>query len=139
MKVSTRVRYAVRALAELAEGWSERKPMKLSEVARHQGISKKYLEQLFLPLRAAGIVVSVRGPNGGYRLARSPNEINFFELFKILEGQGWLMDCLRSSDACSRAKSCRARKVWMEINRSFHSALKKMTLSDVIGGNGGRG
>jgi len=138
MRVSTRVRYAVRALAELAEGWSERKPVKLSEVAERQGVSKKYLEQLFLPLRAAGIVISVRGPSGGYRLARSPKEISFFELFTILEGQRWLLDCLSSNDVCPRARRCQARKAWMKINQTLQASLKSVTVEDIVEGNGNK-
>ena len=132
MRVSTRVRYAARALAELAENWDDGKPMKLTEIAEHQDISKKYLEQLFLPLKAAGIVVSVRGPNGGYKLARSPENVTFFELTKILEGQRWLVDCLRSPDVCPRSKFCAARKAWQRINKNLQDSLKSISLADLV-------
>lgn len=132
MKVSTRVRYAARALSELARNWRDGKPLKLSEIAKRQGISKKYLEQLFLPLRAAGIVVSVRGPSGGYKLAKDPKDLTFFELTKILEGSVWLLDCLVSKDACPRSKSCKAQKVWRKVNESLHNALKSTTIADLI-------
>lgn len=132
MKISTRVRYAARALGELAQHWRDGTPLKLSEIAKRQGISKKYLEQLFLPLKAAGVIVSVRGPAGGYKLAKNPKDLTFFKLTKILEGSVWLLDCLQSENVCSRFKSCRARKIWYKVNEALHSALKFTTVADLI-------
>lgn len=132
MRISTRVRYAARALGELANSWLDGKPMKLSEIAKRQSISKKYLEQLFLPLKKAGIVVSVRGPSGGYKLAKNPKELTFFELTTILEGSVWLLDCLVSKTVCSRYKSCRAREIWRKVNESLHCALKNITIADLV-------
>ena len=96
MKLSTRTRYGVRAILELAENYGKG-PLKLKAIAEHQEISVKYLEQLMAILKSTGIVRSVRGPNGGYVLAKSPNEIKVSDCFNCLEGPVITTECVDNS------------------------------------------
>lgn len=84
MKFSTRAEYAIRALVDLAMHFEEKRPLKLHIIAERQDISLKYLEQLFIPLRKAGIVRGMRGPIGGYRLSRPPHKIRLKEILELL-------------------------------------------------------
>ena len=102
MIISTKIRYGARAMLELASHFGEG-PIELREIARKENISQKYLEQVIHPLRAAGLVKSVRGSKGGYALAKPPSEIYLNDLVDILEGPIHLVECLRNSKVCQRA------------------------------------
>ena len=105
MKLSTRTRYGVRAILELAENGGKG-PMQLKAVARRQDISAKYLEQLMAVLKSAGLVRSVRGAKGGYVLARPSNEIRLSEVFHCLEGTVTTVECVQDAECCQRAAGC---------------------------------
>ena len=128
MKLSTRARYGTRALMELALHYEERQPMMLHIIAENQGISKKYLEQLFIPLRTAGVIRAVRGPTGGYLLARPPSEIRLNEIVEILEGSLSLVDCLESEEMCTKSGNCVAQEVWQRISSAIDEILESITL-----------
>jgi len=131
MRISTKIRYGTRAMVELASHYGEG-PIELKEVAKNENISLKYLEQVIIPLRSAGLVKSVRGSKGGYSLARPPSEICISDLVEILEGPVHLVECLRDPNACQRSSFCVSRDIWEEvsdgINRIFHS----VTLEDMV-------
>ena len=131
MRISTKIRYGTRAMVELASHYGEG-PIELREVAKNENISLKYLEQVIIPLRSAGLVKSVRGSKGGYSLAKPPSEICISDLVEILEGPVYLVECLRDPKACQRSSICVSRDIWEEvsdgINRIFHS----VTLEDMV-------
>src|SRR3972149_3241655 len=105
MKISTKIRYGTRAILELATRYGEG-PIELKEIARKEEISLKYLEQVIVPLRTAGLVKAVRGSKGGYSLAKPPSAICLNDLVEILNGQVNLIECLKDPKACRRVSSC---------------------------------
>jgi Rrf2 family protein len=131
MKLSTRIRYGTRAVLELASRFGEG-PVELKEIARSQEISIKYLEQVIIPLRTAGIVKSVRGSKGGYSLARPPSEVRLFDVVETLEGPFCLVDCIKDPNLCKRSESCVARDVWIEVSEALQRVLKSITLDQMV-------
>jgi Rrf2 family cysteine metabolism transcriptional repressor len=130
LKLSTKARYAMRAMLELAlrEGSG---PVQLREVARAQRISPKYLEQLAIPLHHAGLVRTERGPSGGYRLARSASAITALDVVQAVEGPLFLLDCLESTKACDRSGACAARGLWGRVTGAIAGVLAETTLTDL--------
>jgi len=131
MKLSTRTRYAVRAIIELAQNDSK-KPLQLKIIAQRQDISVKYLEQLMAVLRSAGFVRSVRGSKGGYVLAKAPNEIKLNEVMHRLEGTVATVECVEDEDYCSRSADCAARYLWMQVEQAIDKVLQAITLQDLV-------
>ncbi len=131
MKLSTRTRYGMRAVIELAQHMGKR-PLQLKLIAERQGISVKYLEQLMSLLRSAGFVRSIRGSKGGYVLARPAEQINIHEVFRCLEGAVTTAECTEDTDYCERAADCAAREVWMRVEEAIRSVLGSLTLADVV-------
>jgi len=131
MKLSTRTRYAVRALIELAlnEG---NKPLQLKIIAERQGISIKYLEQLIAVLRSAGFVRSIRGSKGGYLLAKEPDQIVLNGVFHCLEGNVNTAECVEDENYCGRAADCAARQVWTKVQQAIEEVLQSITLQDLV-------
>lgn len=132
MKLSTRVRYGVRAMVELAKQGGD-KPVPLRALAENQNISAKYLEQMATTLKIAGLVESVRGAVGGYRLARAPEEITIWDIYECLDVSVELVDCWKNpcSSECERCEYCSARELWTEISDKVESILKSHTLADL--------
>lgn len=131
MKLSTRTRYAVRAIIELAQHDSN-KPLQLKVIAERQDISVKYLEQLMAVLRSAGFVRSVRGSKGGYILAQAPNQIKMNEVLHRLEGSVSTVDCVESELSCARSADCAARYLWMQVEQAINNVLGSITLQDLV-------
>ena len=131
MKVSTRTRYGIRAILDLAE-YSGKRPLQLRIIAQDQDISIKYLEQLMTILRSAGFVRSVRGAKGGYLLAKAANEIRLADVFKCLEGPMVTADCVESEDYCPRAADCVVKNVWAQVEQAILNVLQSVTLQDLV-------
>jgi Rrf2 family protein len=131
MKLSTRTRYAVRAIIELAQNDSN-KPLQLKIIAQRQDISVKYLEQLMAVLRSAGFVRSIRGSKGGYVLAKAPNEIKLNEVMHRLEGKIATVECVDNDDYCSRSADCAARYLWTRVEQAIEKVLEGITLQDLV-------
>lgn len=131
MKLSTRTRYAIRAMIELAQNHGN-KPMQLKIVAQRQGISVKYLEQLIAVLRSSGFVRSVRGAKGGYMLAKEPDQIRLNDIFHCLEGTVTTTECVDNEDYCERSADCAARQVWIQVQQAIENVLKAITLRDLL-------
>ncbi|MCX8126365.1 MAG: Rrf2 family transcriptional regulator, partial [Dehalococcoidia bacterium] len=105
MKLSTRVRYGMRAMVDLSAHYGER-PQLIRDIARRQGISQHYLEQIIIVLKSAGLVKSIRGAKGGIILARAPSQIKLSEVMKVLEGSTAPVECVDDAAVCSRSPSC---------------------------------
>jgi Rrf2 family protein len=131
MKLSTRVRYGVRLLVELGSTAGD-EPILLRDISRNQEISEKYLGQIMIPLKAAGLVRAYRGAHGGYRLGRRAAEITLKEIVEVLDGDICLLECVRDSGSCNRIARCVTMSVWHELGERISSFLASMTLEDLI-------
>lgn len=130
MKLSTRTRYGTRALLELAEYYGNG-ALQLKVIAERQGISVKYLEQLMVVLKSAGIVQSVRGAKGGYVLGRLPEKIWLSEVFEVLEGPVTTAECVSNENYCGRVADCVVRTIWAEVEQAIQGVLRAVTLKDL--------
>ena len=131
MKLSTRTRYGMRAVIELAQHEGNR-PLQLKAIAERQDISVKYLEQLMSMLRSAGFVRSVRGSKGGYILARPPEQITLSEIFRSLEGPVTTAECTEDPEYCERSADCAAQEVWVQVEQAIEGVLSGITLADMV-------
>lgn len=131
MKLSTRTRYAVRAIIELAQNKNE-KPLQLKIIAQRQEISIKYLEQLMAVLRSGGFVRSVRGSKGGYVLAKAPDQIRLNDVIHRLEGPVATVECVEGEESCARSADCAARSLWMQVEQAIEKVLQSVTLQDLV-------
>lgn len=131
MKLSTRTRYGMRAILELAENYGNG-ALRLKTIAKHQELSVKYLEQLMAILKSAGIVRSIRGPKGGYALVRSPSQIKISDCFVCLEGSVITTECAEDDKFCTRAEDCITRYIWAEMQKAVMGVLNSMTLQNLV-------
>lgn len=131
MKISTKIRYGARAMLELASHYGEG-PIELKEIAKKENISLKYLEQVINPLRAAGLVKSIRGSKGGYALAKPPTEICLYDVIETLEGPLTLVECLRDSKVCQKIPSCVTREIWQEVSEAISKIFFSVTLEEMV-------
>jgi Rrf2 family protein len=107
-------------------------PIELKEIAKKEDISLKYLEQVILPLRTAGLIKSARGSKGGYSLSKPPSEICLYDVVEILEGPLNLVDCLGDPKACQRTSICATRDVWNEISQALQKIFVSITLEEMV-------
>jgi Rrf2 family cysteine metabolism transcriptional repressor len=136
MKVSTRGRYGLRAMLELARCYGD-DPVLMGTLAEREDISRKYLHTLLTGLKSAGLVRSLRGARGGFVLTRHPSEIKLAEILHVLEGPLSLVDCVADERACDRAERCTARRVWQELSGAIDDVLENVTLEDLIAPDSG--
>jgi Rrf2 family transcriptional regulator, cysteine metabolism repressor len=130
MKLSTRTRYGMRALMDLALN-STAKPVQLKDIAKRQGISLSYLEHLIIPLISAGIIKSTRGAKGGINLAKPPQDIRLIDILEILEGPLAPVDCLNGSQNCPRSGVCATQDIWNDLSKAMGKVLETNTLLDL--------
>jgi Rrf2 family cysteine metabolism transcriptional repressor len=130
MRLSTKGRYAVRAMLDLALQPGEA-PILIKDISQRQEISVLYLEQLFTRLKAAGLLRSIRGPKGGFLLSRHPSQIRVIDIVEAMEGTTALVECVDDADFCSRAGLCVARQLWTEVKEAVDRVLESLTLQDL--------
>ncbi len=129
--LSTRGRYGLKAMIDLAMVYGQTRLSTLS-LAGLQGISDTYLEQLVSALKKAGLVLSTRGAQGGYELARAPEEITVNEVLRALEGETTLVDCVSADRVdCTNACSCSTRPLWLKLQSRINEVLDATTLKDM--------
>ena len=133
MRLSTRGRYGTRMMLDLAVH-HDQGPTPLREIAKRQDLSVKYLEQLIIPLKAAGFIRSVRGARGGYALAQDPDKISVGEIIEILEGGLSLVDCVEDPKFCRRQKDCPTKDIWLRMSGRLMEELSALSLQDVLDG-----
>lgn len=131
MKISTKARYGLRALIEIAAN-SSQVPLGISSIAERQEIPPKYLEQIIPTLKQGGLVKSTRGARGGYTLARKPETIRLNRVVELLDGPIVPVECIANPDSCKRVVSCAAREVWVRVGRAVMDSLDSMTLQDLV-------
>ena len=131
MKISTKGRYGLRALVDLANHCNEGTPVYLSDIAKREGISDKYLEHIFGALHKAGLVKALRGRKGGYLLTRIPEEITLKEIITVLEGPYSLVDCVADTKSCPKTGTCVTREIWSMIGDKIDEVLTGFTLASL--------
>ncbi len=133
MKLSTKGRYGLRAVLDLAVHADE-EAVALSQIAERQQISMNYLEQLIAKLKKAGIVTGIRGAQGGYRLARPADDISVGDILRALEGDLNPVDCseVNSDSFCTHSDSCVTKYVWKRISDSINEAVDGIKLSELV-------
>ncbi|BDR66661.1 transcriptional regulator [Clostridium tetani] len=130
MKLSTKGRYGVRAMMDLALNYGDI-PISIKSISERQNISEYYLEQLFATLRKADLIKSIRGAQGGYLLSREPKDISIAEIIETLEGPVELSNCV-SQGECENMDSCSTRLLWVRIKESIDNVTKTTTLQDMV-------
>ena len=131
MKLSTKGRYATRAMLDLAINQGE-SPILLKDIAQRQQISLSYLEHLVTPLIAGGLIRSTRGAKGGVSLAKPPGEINLSQVIQLLEGSFAPAECADNPNLCPRSELCVTRDVWTELKNAMIGILESTTLQDLV-------
>jgi len=131
LRLSTRSRYACRALVSLARAGARRRQLQLKEVASEQGISPDYLAQLVGLLRSGGLVTTHRGTGGGVALARPPSEVTVADVVRFTEGSLVPVECVDRPEVCSRAPRCAMREVWVQLTKAVERTLERYTLADL--------
>ena len=132
MRISTRGRYAVRVMLDLAL-YGQGEYVKARQIAKRQGISEKYLEQIVSVLARAGYVKSIRGPQGGYRLARKPKEYPLGDILRLTEGSLAPVECLEGEvNPCPRAADCVTLIFWKKLDKAIREVTEGYTLEDLL-------
>ena len=131
MKLSTKGRYGMRAMLDLALQ-SGTEPVLIKDISKRQEVSDLYLQQLFNRLKTAGLVRSTRGPKGGFMLTKPPSQIRLADILQAMEGSTAPVECVDNATFCSRADSCVTRKVWAEIKKAMDGVLESTTLQDLV-------
>jgi Rrf2 family protein len=132
MKLSTKARYALRAMIDLAMH-CDQQPVPRKDIARRQEISPHYIEQLFTKLRDAGFIEAVRGPGGGYLLSKRPEDIRVGTLIEAVEEILGPVPCLAAESPfdCARAATCVTRRLWHELGERTYEFLNSITLQNL--------
>lgn len=128
--ISTRSRYALRALIDLVRHY-DGTPVLLKDIAGREGISRRYLENIFTRLRTVGILKSSKGRNGGFYPARTPEQICLLDIVESLENDTSVCACIDEPESCGKSESCVSRDAWAAVNKSFRHSLASVCLSDL--------
>ncbi len=132
MRISTKGRYGLRALIDLA-GYSEIEPVSISSIAARQNISERYLEQLMTLLKKAGLIKSIRGAGGGYVLAKDAGEISVGDVLRALEGSLEPVECAAfKEESCAASDLCVTKYVWQRINESINRTVDEISLMQLV-------
>jgi Rrf2 family iron-sulfur cluster assembly transcriptional regulator len=135
MRLSTKGRYAVMAMADLARRQTDaERAVALADIATRQEISLSYLEQLFARLRRKGLVKSARGPGGGYRLARAPDETTIAEIVHAVDEPLRATRCVEAKGCMLKGERCLTHDLWEDLGQQIETYLASVSLADVIGG-----
>jgi Rrf2 family protein len=131
MKISTRSRYGMRLMLELALKHGKG-PMFLKDISSRQDVSEKYLGQIIIPLKARGLVNAFRGSHGGYTLSREPGKITLREIVEVLENGMNIVECVRNPSVCKRSETCITQGVWTKVEKAILETLEGITLADLV-------
>lgn len=135
MKVSTRGRYGLKAMVDIAANCKEG-CVSLKTIAERNNLSESYLEQLIAPLKKAGLVKSTRGANGGYILAKSAEDISVGDILRVVEGPLELVECLSGKETCGTGdcSCCATKDVWAKLSESVTEAADGISLYEIVKG-----
>ena len=133
MKISTKGRYALRLMLDLAYYGGDSDYVSVKTIATRQDISEKYLEQIISQLSKAGFVKSIRGAQGGYRLTKTPEEYTVGMILRLIEGNLSTVSCLgENPNRCRRCHECVTREVWQQINDAVDNVIDGVTLQNLL-------
>jgi Rrf2 family protein len=132
MKISTRTRYGIRAMAEIASETSG-KGVYQKDIAKRQGISLKYLDTIIQSLKTANLIVNAKGKKSGYILTRDPKDITMLDIHNAFENSICIIDCLSPHVQCQRQATCNARNFWSDLNSIILGYFESITLQDMMG------
>jgi len=131
MRLTTRSSYGIRALINMAAAYEAARPVSLKDISREEEISCVYLEQIFNKLKRSGVVKSVRGPKGGYLLARDPSDVTVLEVVTAVEDSYTAGKCLCGKVLCERAPKCATKQVWDEVAVETRKTLGSFSLKQL--------
>ena len=131
MKISTKGRYGLRILIDLATHDAQ-KPRLVRDIAQSQEISEKYISRLIVDLRRARLVRSVRGMKGGFFLAKHPKEITLLDILETMEGTISIVDCVMAPEKCPRNGGCTARGIWLRLNDGIRELMRNITFEEIL-------
>lgn len=136
MKVNTKVRYGLKALAYIAENASEKKLVRIKEIAEKENISTQYLEQILFKLKKENIIKGKRGPSGGYKLSFSQEEINLYDIYKILDDEEKVIDCNETEEYKHKVDcqdgQCEPNCIWNQLDSAMTKILTETSLKKFI-------
>lgn len=138
MKISTKGRYGLRMIIELAKNYNSR-VISIKEIAEKNNISEKYLEQIIILFSKAGLVKSVRGAGGGYRLNVPPEQLMVGTVLRAVEGSLSPVDCVDLPDSCPRSGQCVTIGLWKRLKEAIDSVIDQTSVADLIDENGENG
>ena len=130
MKLSTRTRYGLRLMFELALHYHD-PPVHLKKISEKEAISEKYLGQIVIPLKSAGLIESIRGAAGGYRLAKAPDKISVKDIVEVLEGELYPVEFKDSVD-CTEGNTCVTNEIWKRLGEAIEKTLSEETLETML-------
>ena len=136
MKLTTKVRYAVSAMCDLALNFNPGKPVQVKDIAARQNLSVLYIEQLFNKLKKAKLIRAIRGPKGGYMLAGKPSKIKIGDIFRVVEGPIALVGCVDRGPSkmdCVMSSKCSTKPLWARLSKLIENVLDSTTLADLCG------
>ena len=131
MKLSTKGRYGAKAMLDLAIHYSTG-PVRVKDIAERQQISERYLEQLLISLKVAGMVRSIRGVHGGFALANPPSQTKLSEVIQAMEGSVAPVECVDHPEVCPQANVCTTRNIWVEMAKATSGVLESITLQNLV-------
>ncbi len=131
MKITTKSRYAIRAIYALCMLGGDKQPVSILKILEYEDISKKYLEQIFTKLKYVNIITGSRGVGGGYMLAREPNNITLKEIVNTMDGPLKTEDC-GEANGCSNFSSCAVNWLWIGLEKACDDYLEKITIADMM-------
>jgi Rrf2 family protein len=130
LRISMKSDYALRAMMELASAYGSG-PLQSSEIAVRRMIPESYLEQLLTVLRKAGLVASLRGPQGGHALAIHPSKVTAANVVRAMEGPLVVIDCLVAPDSCQLSEGCSLQELWAEVGAAVDATLERVTIEEL--------
>jgi len=131
MKLTTRARYALRAMIQIAQSTDAEKPVNLTEIAKTTSVSRRYLEQLVIPLKNASLLRGVSGKEGGYLLAKPADQIRVGDIIEASIGPINIVDCVDDPDYCMKTEWCECRPLYLLLNQRIRDAFNSFTLADM--------
>lgn len=136
MNITTKSRYALRAVVDIAQHQGINGcPVRRVDIGGREGFSQDYLEQLLVKLREEGIVEAVRGPGGGYRLLKEPNQITVWDIVQTVESKiGYTPCSTENEQECERYHTCRCKDIWLRLKHVVIQELRSISVSDIIDG-----
>lgn len=137
MKLNTRARYALRAMIQIARNSQNRKPVNLNDIADKTSLSRRYLEQLVIPLKNASLIKGLSGKDGGYLLAKPANKIRLGDIVEATIGPINIVHCVNDTNACMQTEWCECRPLYVLLNQRIRGAFNAFTLADLAGGKVG--